>query len=401
MRARLARLLGSSPSVIYSFEARGAFSPTFVSDNIKRLFGYAPADYLENPTFWSDRVHPDDLDRVEAEVSLTFETGLNSLEYRFRRNDGTYCWVKDEQQLVRDEQGEPLEVVGSWSDISALRDAEKKKSAARARLTQLLASSPAVIYSFKASGDFRPTFVSQNIKDWLGYEPSDYLDSPDFWRRCVHSDDLERVEGEFGQLFEKGRHTLEYRFLKEDGSYCWVSDELRLVYDKGGEPDEIVGSWSDITVRKSAEEAVAAARAHVEQLLASSPAVIYSFKASGDFRPTFVSQNIGDWLGYEPSDYLQSPDFWRNAVHPDDLGRVEGEFGQLFEQGRHTLEYRFLKKDGSYCWVSDELRLVYDRTASPTRSSARGPTSRPGREQKRPRRRPGRMSSSCSHLRRL
>ena len=156
-----------------------------------------------------------------------------------------------------------------------------------------------MIYSFKASGDFRPTFVSQNIKDWLGYETRDYLESPDFWRRSVHPDDIERVESEFGLLFEHGRHTLEYRFLKKDGAYCWVSDELRLIYDRGGEPDEIVGSWSDITDRKAAEEAIAATRAHVEQLLASSPAVIYSFKASGDFRPTYVSQNIKDWLGYE------------------------------------------------------------------------------------------------------
>jgi PAS domain S-box-containing protein len=149
-----------------------------VSANIERLFGYAPSDYLEDPEFWSDRVHPDDLDRVEAEVSLTFEAGINTLEYRFRRKDDTYCWVKDEQHLIRDDRGEPDEVVGSWSDISALKDAEKQKSAARAKLTQLLASSPAVIYSFKATGDFRPTFVSQNIKEWLGYEQRDYLDSP-------------------------------------------------------------------------------------------------------------------------------------------------------------------------------------------------------------------------------
>src|SRR5262249_26886430 len=151
---------------------------------------------------------------------------------------------------------------------------------------------PAVIYSFKASGDFRPTFISQNIKDWMGFESGEYLDSPDFWRNAVKAEDLSRVEGEFGQLFEKGRHTLKYRLRKRDGEYCWVADELRLVYDKNGEPDEVVGSWSDITDRKEAEQAVAAARAHVEQLLASSPAVIYSFKASGDFRPTFVSQNI-------------------------------------------------------------------------------------------------------------
>jgi PAS domain S-box-containing protein len=189
--------------------------------------------------------------------------------------------------------------------------AEEAVTAARVHVEQLLASSPAVIYSFKATGDFRPTFVSQNIKEWLGYEQCDYLDSPDFWRNAVHPDDLARVEGEFGQLFEKGHHGFEYRFLKKDGDYCWVSDELRLVYDKSGEPDEVVGSWSDITDRKAAEEAIAATRAHVEQLLASSPAVIYSFKASGDFRPTYVSQNIKDWLGYEPSDYLDSPDFWR------------------------------------------------------------------------------------------
>ena len=104
--------------------------------------------------------------------------------------------------------------------------------------------------------------MSQNI-EMLGYEPWEYLESPDFWRRCVHPDDLATVEAEFPQLFEKGRHTVEYRFLKNDGSYCWVSDEWRLILDEDGQPLEVVGSWSDITARKKAEEAAAAcASAH-------------------------------------------------------------------------------------------------------------------------------------------
>ena len=46
---RLARLLSASPSVIYSFKARDDFAPTFISDNIVDVFGYAPAEYLEAP----------------------------------------------------------------------------------------------------------------------------------------------------------------------------------------------------------------------------------------------------------------------------------------------------------------------------------------------------------------
>jgi adenylate cyclase len=200
---RLAQLLSSSPAVIYSFKATGDFAPTFVSENINAVFGYSPGEYLEDPSFWRDRVHPDDLTGVEEAISQFFQNGIHTVEYRFRRKDGSYGWVSDEQQLIRDKYGQPLEIVGSWSDITARKAAEEAKAAAHARLSRLLSSSPAVIYSYKAMGDFAPTFVSQNIRDWLGYEPQDYLQHADFWRRCVHPDDLVVVEAESVQLFKK------------------------------------------------------------------------------------------------------------------------------------------------------------------------------------------------------
>ena len=257
---RLARLLGASPAVIYSFKATGDYAPTFVSDNIIDVFGYAPAEYLEDPSFWRDRVHPDDLARVEEAITKVFENGVHAVEYRFRRKDDSYCWVNDEQRVIPSLDGTPLEVVGSWSDITARKAAEEEKAKAHARLSRLLTSSPAVIYSYRATADFAPTFVSENIRDWLGYEPQEYLEHPNFWWSRVHPDDLAAVKAEAVQLFKKGFLTVEYRFLKKDGTYCWVNDAQRLIRDDEGQVVEVVGSWSDITARKQLGEALAAAQ---------------------------------------------------------------------------------------------------------------------------------------------
>ena len=199
---RLVRLLSSSPAVIYSFKASGDFAPTFVSDNIGTVFGYTPAEYLDNPSFWRDRVHPDDLARVEEAIAKFFHNGVQSVEYRFRRRDGSYCWVNDAQRLVRDIDGKPLEIIGSWSDITARKATEEAKAALHARMALLVTGSPAVIYSYRATGDFAPTFVSENIRNWLGYEPEEYLHDADFWRSRVHPEDLAATEAEIRQTIQ-------------------------------------------------------------------------------------------------------------------------------------------------------------------------------------------------------
>ncbi len=103
---------------------------TFVSDNITAQFGYSVQECLENPGFWSENVHPDDRDRIFAGQEKIFSRGHHVQEYRFRKKDGSYLWIHDEIKLVKDDAGNPLEIVGSWLDISDRKQAESawKKS---------------------------------------------------------------------------------------------------------------------------------------------------------------------------------------------------------------------------------------------------------------------------------
>src|SRR6202007_2193817 len=135
-----------------------------------------------------------------------------------------------------------------------------------------------------------------NIKELLGYEREEYLESPEFWRSRVHPGDLSRVEKNYTRLLEEGRCSNEYRFRKKDGNYCWISDDLQLIRDASGNAIEIIGAWSDITARKQLSEGLVATQDRLVRLMSSAPAVIYSYRATGDFAPTFVSENIKQWL---------------------------------------------------------------------------------------------------------
>jgi len=124
----------------------------------------------------------------------------------------------------------------------------------RARLQHLIDFTPTIIYSSVSSGDFKLTFISENVFKVLGYSATEVLEDPDFWFNHIHVDDRPKIFQELPQLFVKNEHCHEYRFQHKNGQYCWIKDRLRLVRDSDGEPVEIIGSMDDITIQKDAEE---------------------------------------------------------------------------------------------------------------------------------------------------
>jgi adenylate cyclase len=219
--------------------------------------GFSPWEMLEDPGFWFSRLHPDDAPRVAAEMAPLIERGGGNIEYRFRNRAGNYIWIQDTFRVIRGEGGKPLELVGSWADISYHKQAEQalgERMAIMKDLQTLVAASPSVIYTTTQSQDgYACRFVSENLTPIMGYLPWEMRDNPSFWAKHVHPEDASRVFKEVKRLITQGGGTVEYRFRHRRGHYVWVQDSFTVVPDKDGRPKDIVGSWADISDRKRTE----------------------------------------------------------------------------------------------------------------------------------------------------
>lgn len=115
---RLKYLIANTPAIIYSSVPTGDGAMTFVSDNARRLLNYDPGEMVADPSFWFDRIHPDDVPTIFSSFALIFTQGHQTYEYRFRAKDGKYVWMHDSLRLIRDADGNPVEVVGSLTNIT-------------------------------------------------------------------------------------------------------------------------------------------------------------------------------------------------------------------------------------------------------------------------------------------
>ncbi|WP_309143891.1 PAS domain-containing protein [Oscillatoria sp. HE19RPO] len=91
---------------------------TFISENISAIAGYRAGEFLSNPDFWVDLIHPEDRERAISGLIEVGDRGYVYREYRLRHISGMYLWIRDDMKLMRDENNLRVEIVGSWSDIS-------------------------------------------------------------------------------------------------------------------------------------------------------------------------------------------------------------------------------------------------------------------------------------------
>src|SRR5215213_1952029 len=130
-------LVEQLPIIVYVNPLDKMSSTTYVSPQIQTILGYRPEEWLADPEFWQNRIHPDDRESVLTNIERSDLTGTPfDMEYRMLARDGHVVWFQDQTVLVRDHKGQPLYWQGLQIDSTKRKQAEEEILKLNAELEQ-------------------------------------------------------------------------------------------------------------------------------------------------------------------------------------------------------------------------------------------------------------------------
>jgi two-component system cell cycle sensor histidine kinase/response regulator CckA len=112
---------------------------TYFSRQWKAMLGYAEDEISDRPSEFDDRLHPEDREKVRLALEKHYsgESPIYSAEHRLRHKDGTYKWILGHGKVIRrSPEGKPLRVIGTHTDLTAVKAAEEEREKLRAQFLQ-------------------------------------------------------------------------------------------------------------------------------------------------------------------------------------------------------------------------------------------------------------------------
>lgn len=240
------------------------------SDRLYEMLGYQPNEVEARISNWIKWMHPDDSENVLKALNLHFEKEIPyRVEFRMKKKNGDYIWLLARGETVRDENGKPIRMAGSLSDISESKASEieilESKELAEIneeRFKAYTQHSPIGIYSTDEKGN---CIYANSI--WLEFAGLSFEQAQGKgWIEALHPDDRDFInENWYKSVESNGKWAYEYRFKTPEGKIAFVEGSAKPLYNKDNILIGYLGSNVDITDRKKAELELIRAKENAEE----------------------------------------------------------------------------------------------------------------------------------------
>jgi PAS domain S-box-containing protein len=282
--------------------------------SLDEVIGKTPIELLHGPMTKGTGIR---------EMLDAFGSGKNfQIELVTYRKDGSTFWGRTKGQAVYNDTGELAQYFALIEDITIERETQDAliKSEERWQFALEGAGDGVWEYNFQT----KEVFFSKQYKKMLGFSDEEFPNRYEEWISRVHPDDQQIIK-ETDRDYRTGfinNHQREFRMMASSGQYIWILDRGMVVSRmQDRQPLRIIGTYTDITDRKSAEQALQFKEEKYRNILVNMNLGI--LEVDLDEKIQYVNQCFADMCGFQPNELM--------GVNPRDI-LVSGESDALMQE---------------------------------------------------------------------
>jgi len=329
---------------------------------IEELTGYSYEEFQKFiPEVWAEHLHPEDRQRAVEAHKKCLEIGEEfHEEYRLRREDGSYFYAEDNGFYLKDENGKVYRAPGVIKDVTERKTAREILEKSEERFRAVAERTGQLVYDY----DLRTNRSSWEgaIEELTGYSYEEFQKFiPGVWAEHLHPEDRQRAVETYKKCLATGEDFYkEYRFRRKDGSYFYAEDNGFYIKDKDGKVYRAAGVIKDISERKLAQNKLLESEERYSVAAKQTGQLVFDHDIANN--KTRWAGAIPEITGYALEEIPEvNAEFWIGHVHPEERKRAWEAYERYLEIGTdYHIEYRFMKKNGSYIYVEEQGACLKD-----------------------------------------
>jgi PAS domain S-box-containing protein len=247
-----------------------------------------------------------------------------------------------------------------WEEREKREEIENSLSESHQHYITLTQNSPDVIMRFDRN--YRHLFVNSTIYDQLGLKPELFINKSHHEMGIFDTALCDFWEEQIKKVFETQKpNEVEFSIPKNE-TVVYYEWRLFPELNSHGEVNTVLAVARDISFKKNAEYSLKISEERLKLALAATSDGIWDWNMKSD--EIYFSPRYFTLLGYNTGELKNNLDGFREILHPEDRDRVFKTIRELIKSHKESLEmeFRLLRKDGSYAWMLSRGTMSYDES---------------------------------------
>lgn len=241
---------------------------------------------IDTPAYFIDKLPVYRQEKAKKALAQVVHGETLSYDALYHKLDGSEIWFQVHYQpVVNKADNTTTFICITATDITELKKKEVALNQSEQRWKFALEGAGDGVWEYNF--ETKESYYSLTYKTMLGYSDEDFANDENEWKSRIHPEDLYKI-GNIDQLYESGlieNHSVEYRIKGKDGEYKWVLDRGKVIdRNEDGKALKVIGTHSNITQRKKAEERVHRSEQLFSSFMANTPTMTWIIDEKAVFR---------------------------------------------------------------------------------------------------------------------